>query len=365
MREYDLFIGPQHVGITGNFNVRLTLEGDTVVRAVANPGYLHRGFEKLMEYRLWLMNSTMVCRICVPDPDVNEAGYAMAIDQLMGWEIPERAKYIRTIVLELSRIQGHLLWMGGYAASLGLYMLPHWSIADRDLILELFEKLTGGRVYHIFIWPGGVRWDIPQGFKEQTLKVMDTIESHLKDYDNLLFRNSIYLERTRGIGVIRKEDAIEWGVTGPNLRASGIRADTRVDDPYAAYPYLDFEIPVMDEGDSYARGIIRRIEIEESIKIIRQAFKQMPEGPVSVPLPNPLHWNVPAGDTFAKVESTKGEFGYYAVSTGGTMPRRVHVRGPSYTHGVYVAEHLLPGKNIADVSQILFSLDVCPPDIER
>ena len=374
MREYELFIGPQHPGITGNMMYHLWVDGDTVTKAECNVGYLHRGFEKLMESRLWMQNIPLVCRICVPEPDVNEAAYSMAVEQLMGWEIPDRAKYIRTIVLELARIAAYLMAIGSYAGSIGIYTIPQWSLGDRDYILDIFEQLTGARIYHIYIWPGGVRWDMPAGLPKLIEKTLSYIEKRLELYDDVLFENRIFFDRAIGVGKIPCDKAIEWGVSGPNLRACGYGYDVRKLEPYAAYDEIDFDIvsypdlgkfDTHEAGDVYTRMLIRRLEIEQSIAIIRQALKKMPEGEHILKHPNWLRWKVPAGYAFARVESSKGEFGYFVVSDGGLKPVRVHVRGPSYTHGINVAERLLKGANIADVSQILFSLDVCPPDIER
>ncbi len=374
MKEYELFIGPQHPGITGNMMYHLWVDGDTVTKAECNVGYLHRGFEKLMESRLWMQNIPLVCRICVPEPDVNEAAYSMAVEQLMDWEIPDRAKYIRTIVLELARIAAYLMAIGSYAGSIGIYTLPQWSMGDRDYILDIFEQLTGARVYHIYIWPGGVRWDMPAELPRLIEKTLNYIEERLKLYDDVLFENRVFFDRAIGVGKIPCNKAIEWGVTGPNLRACGYGYDVRKLEPYAAYDEIDFDIvsypdlgkfDAHEAGDVYTRMIIRRLEIEQSIAIIRQALKKMPEGEHILKHPNWLRWKVPEGYAFARVESSKGEFGYFVVSDGGLKPVRVHVRGPSYTHGINVAEKLLQGANIADVSQILFSLDICPPDIER
>ena len=375
MKEFELFVGPQHVGVTGNMMYHLWVDGDTVVKAETHVGYLHRGFEKLMERRTWLMNVALIPRICVPEPDVNEAVYAMAVESLMDWDIPERAKYIRTIVLELARIGAHLFAIGGYAGAIGLYTLPQWAIGDRDYILDLFEQLTGARVYHIYIFPGGVRWDLPDGFLRKLEKVLNYLEERLKLYDEVMFRNEIFFRRAIDIGVIPRDKAIEWGVTGPNLRACGYPYDVRKLDPYAAYPDLDFEIPhypkfgefeAFGHGcDCYSRMVVRRLEIEQSIRILRQVIKKIPEGPYTLKLPNPIAWKVPAGYAYARVESSKGEYGYLVISDGGKMPYRVHVRGPSYTHGINVIEKIAPGLNIADFAPTAFSLDVCPPDIER
>lgn len=365
VREYKLFVGPNHPGISGNYAMNLTLEGDRIVKAKTEGGFLHRGFEKLMEERLFIQNIAIVCRICVPDPDPNEDNYARAIEQIAGIEVPMRAKYIRTMVLELSRMASHLFTFGGHASTTGLYSIANWSIADRDRIMELFEELTGGRVYHIFVLPGGVRRDLPKGFKKRVAEVMDYIESRLPEYDDLCFQNDLLVKRARGIGTMTKDEAIKWGATGPNLRACGVAADVRKDDPYEAYPYLDFDIPTKEEGDALARYLVRRLEIEQSIRIIRQILDDIPEGPVWNKIPNPLKWKVPAGDAYVRAESSKGEYAYYMVSDGGQKPYRVHVRGASVTHGVHILENLLVGSRIEDASQIMFSLDACPPEVDR
>jgi len=364
-REYNMFIGPNHPGIEGNFALKLTVEGDTILKAKTEAGFLHRGFEKLMEERLFIQNIAIVCRICVPDPDPNEENYARAIESIAGIEVPRRAQFIRVLVLELSRIASHLFTFGGHAGTIGLYTMPNWSISDRDRVLDLFEELTGGRVYHIFNMPGGVRRDLPEGFKDRVRKVMDYIEERLAEYDDLFFNNKILLNRAIGIGVLPQDKALEWGATGPDLRAAGFAHDVRKDDPYEVYNELDFEIPTERDSDAYSRLMVRRREIVQSINIVRQVLERMPEGSVWNKQPNPLKWRVPAGDAYVRTESSKGEYAYYMVSDGGVRPYRVHVRGASVTHGVHILEHLLTGARIEDASQIMFSLDACPPEVDR
>jgi len=375
MNEYELFIGPQHPGVTGNMMYHLWVDGDTVTKAECNVGYLHRGFEKLMESRGWMQNVPLVCRICVPEPDVNEMAYSMAVEELMGWEVPERASYLRVMVLELARIAAHLMSIGSYGGSLGIYTIPQWAFGDRDYMLDIFEQLTGARVYHIYIWPGGVRWDMPDDLPKLIEKTLSYIEKRLKLYDDVFFKNRIFFDRAVDIGRIPKSRAIEWGVTGPNLRACGHGYDVRKIEPYAVYEEMDFEVVrypelgdfevLSDGGDAYTRMIVRRLEIEQSISIVRQVLKKIPAGEHLIKQPNWLKWKAPAGHVYKRVESSKGEYGYFVVSDGSDKPVRIHVRGPSYTHGVNVAETILKGANMAGVSQILFSLDVCPPDIER
>jgi NADH-quinone oxidoreductase subunit D len=364
-REYNLFIGPNHPGIEGNFALKLTLEGDTIVKAKTEAGFLHRGFEKLMEERLFIQNIAIVCRICVPDPDPNEENYARAIEALANIEVPRRAQFIRVLVLELSRLASHLFTFGGHAGTIGLYTMPNWTTSDRDRVLDLFEELTGGRVYHIYNMPGGVRRDFPDGFASRVRDVLDYIEGRLPDYDNLFFNNRILRKRAVGIGILPPDRALEWGTTGPNLRAAGFAHDVRKDDPYEVYDELEFDIPTLTDSDAYSRLLIRRMEVVQTIGIIRQILDRMPEGPVWNKQPNPLKWKVPAGDVYVRTESSKGEYAYYMVSDGGVRPYRVHVRGASVTHGVHILENMLVGTRIEDASQLMFSLDACPPEVDR
>ena len=365
--EYELFFGPNHPGIEGNYALKVKLHGDQVVSARADGGYLHRGFEKLMEGRLWVQNIALVPRICVPDPVPMEVCYSSAIEELGGIVVPERAKWLRVLQLELSRIASHLFAFGGHAATTGLYTNMYWGFADRDLILDIFEELTGGRVYHIYNIPGGVRRDIPEGYLDRVTTTIDYIESRLPDYDNLLFSNQVLIQRAKGVGVMSQEQALEWGVTGPNLRATGLPFDVRRDDPYLVYDQLEFDIPTEDAGDAWSRTLVRRKELIESIRIIRQVVKRLPEvrGPIRAPIPNPLAWNLPPGEVYTRVESSKGELAYYVVSTGGDKPYRVHVRGPSSMHAVQVLENLTAHARIEDIAQIMFSLDACPPEVDR
>jgi NADH-quinone oxidoreductase subunit D len=365
--DYELNIGPNHPGIEGNYAFKLRLHGDRVLEGRADAGYLHRGFEKLMEGRLWIQNLAITPRICVPDPVPMEVSYCLAVEDLCGLEVPPRAQYLRVMQLELSRLAAHLFTFGGHAATTGMYTPMFWGIADRDLILDLFEELCGGRVYHIYNIPGGVRRDHPSGWLGRVSDTIDYLESRLPDYDNLMFRNRVFVQRARDCGVMNQEQALTWGVTGPNLRACGLPFDVRRDDPYLVYEELDFAIPTEEAGDAWARALVRRKELFESIRIIRQIVERLPsiDGPIRCPIPNPLAWNVPAGSTYTRVESSKGELAWYVVSDGGERPYRTHVRGPSQMHAVQVLERLATGSRIEDVAQIMFSLDACPPEVDR
>ena len=365
--EFELNFGPNHPGIEGNYAFKVKLEGDIVVDAKADGGYLHRGFEKLMEGRLWMQNIALVPRICVPDPVPMEVCYCLGVEALAGLEVPERAQWLRVMQLEMSRIASHLFAFGGHAATTGMYSPSFWGVADRDLILDLFEELTGGRVYHIYNVPGGVRRDVPPGFLDRLASLLDYMDSRLPDYDNLFFTNHVFISRARGVGAISQEHALEWGVTGPNLRACGLPFDVRRDDPYLVYDQLRFDIPTEDPGDALARNLVRRRELFESMHILRQVIERLPaiKGPIVCPIPNPLAWNVPKGESYTRVESSKGELCFYIVSNGGSKPYRVHVRGPSTMHAVQVLERLAHGSRLEDVAQIMFSLDACPPEVDR
>jgi len=365
--EYELNFGPNHPGIEGNYALKVKLQGDIVIEARADGGYLHRGFEKLMENRLWIQNIALVPRICVPDPVPMEVCYSLAVEDLDDIKVPERAQWLRVLQLELSRIAAHLFTFGGHAATTGMYTPMYWGVTDRDLILDLFEELTGGRVYSIYNLPGGVRQDMPEGFLQRVTQTMDYIDGRLKDYDNLFFTNQVFIRRSKGVGVINQQQALEWGVTGPNLRACGLAFDVRRDDSYLIYDQLDFDIPIEDAGDAWARTLVRRMELVESIRIVRQVIQALPDikGPVRTPIPNPLAWRVKAGDSYTRVESSKGELAYYIVSNGEEKPYRVHIRGPSSMHAVQVLEKLSVGCRLEDVAQTMFSLDACPPEVDR
>ncbi len=365
-RELELIFGPQHLGMVGNFSIKLNVEGDKILKAESVPGYLHRGFEKLMEYRSWIQNFPMVCRINVIEPDSMEMVYAMAVEKLAGIEVPQKANYIRMIVLELARLSSHLFGCWAYANMLGFDTVAQWAMYHRDLILDLFEELTGARVYHIYILPGGVRRDFPKGFKNKILNTLHSIGGHIPDYDATFFNNKLFYKRAKGIGKISLEDAKKMGATGQILRALGMKYDIRKIEPYAFYNKIDFEVPTRTDGDAYSRVWVIRDEMIQSVHIIMQCLEMMQEkGEVWNRLPNPFKWRIPAGETYVRVESSRGELGLYLVSNGEDKPYRVHFRTPSYPHGLVILEKLLKNANIADVGNIMISLYVVAPEIDR
>ncbi|NOZ93682.1 MAG: NADH-quinone oxidoreductase subunit D [Acidobacteria bacterium] len=366
-RRVQLWFGPQHPGITGNMSVQAWLEGDTLTQGITHVGYLHRGFEKLMERRKFIQSFPIVCRICVPEPDTNEYLLAAGLEELAGMtgDIPERGTWIRTLVLEMSRLQMNLMTLGGHIGSMGLGAAPNWLIAVRDYVLDRFEELTGGRIYHMYIIYGGVRRDLPEGFGERMEETLTKIEEKLPLVDNVIFDSSVFRRRTVGVGVVPEEWVDEMSLSGPIVRAMGLPRDIRKDFPYLIYPELDFEVVTTTGSDIYARAWIRRQEIQQSIDLIRQILARMPEGPYCAKLPNMLTWTIPPGQTYVRAEATRGEMGYYTVTDGSDKVRRIHVRGPSFVHGVALLERMIPGTNIADLSPLMVSLQVCPPEIER
>jgi NADH-quinone oxidoreductase subunit D len=358
--------GPQHPGITGNMSLELTVNGDEVVECKTHVGYLHRGFEKLMERRRYIQNFPLVCRICVPEPDFNEYLYAASVEELAGIEVPEKANHLRILSLEMARLASFLMWLGGQAGSFGMGTIGQWTVTHRDYVLDLFEEFSGGRIYHMYIIPGGVRGDLPEGFAEKLENVLRGIDGILDDIGLALFRNSVFKARAKGLGVIQTEMIDRFGITGPNARACGIQRDIRKDQPYLGYETLDFDVITADDSDAYARAWVRFNEMRQSVSLIRQIMRRIPpDGPVHTKLPNVLHWRIPPGATYRRAECTRGEYGYYVVSDGTVHPRRVYVRGPSYTHAVALMEHLAVGTNIADIAGLMVSLHTYPPEIER
>jgi NADH-quinone oxidoreductase subunit D len=364
-RELELYFGPQHLGMVGNFSITLKVEGDRIVKATANPGYLHRGFEKLMELRTWIQNFPMVCRINVVEPDSMEMIYSMAVEKLAGIEVPERAHYVRSVYLELARVGSHLFGLWAYANMLGFDTVAQWAMYHRDLVLDLFEELTGGRVYHIYIWPGGVRRDFPEGFTDRLVDTLHAIGGCVPDYDAAFFENRLFYERAKGIGTVTREEAQEMGGAGQVLRATGMAYDIRKVQPYAAYDKVPWSVPTREDGDAYSRIWVVRDEMIESVHMIFKLLEAMPQGEVYNRIPNPFKWNIPPGEAYVRCESSRGELGLYLVSDGQDKPYRVHFRTPSYPHGLVILEKALQNANIADVGNIMISLYVVAPEIDR
>ncbi len=358
--------GPNHPGITGNMALELTVSGDEVVESKTHVGYLHRGFEKLMERRRFIQCFPICIRMCVPEPDINEYCLATSVEDLGGIEIPEMAKWLRTLVLEMARLVVLLRGVPGQGGTMSLGMGVQWGVYIRDLMIDRFEELTGGRVYHMYIAPGGVRGLLPDGFKERMEDVLKKIDQFAIDIDNLMFSNSVFKKRTIGIGVIKPEWIEQYSVVGPNARAAGINRDVRKDYPYLMYDKLEFEPYVGKDSDIYTRSRVRWHDMQTSVDLIRQIMAKMPKkGDIRAKTPNVLNWKIPKGETYQRLESSRGEYGFYMVTDGSMYPRRINLRGPSYNSAVLLLEKMLVNTNISDVSSMMVSLMTCPPEIER
>jgi NADH-quinone oxidoreductase subunit D len=362
--EYDLYFGPAHPG-SGNFGVKLKVDGETIVKARADPGYLHRGFEKLMEYREPLQNSVLSDRICVLEPLNWNLLHAEAVDELMDIMVPERAQYIRVIMAELSRIQSHIIWYGVFSMGIGFDTGFKLAFGYRDYILDLFELITGGRVYPAgYICPGGVRKDFPDNAKEKILRVLRKIEEMISLEE---MENPLLSSRSKDVGILSEKEAYSIGATGPVIRASGVKTDVRKDEPYEVYNQLDFSIPTRTHGDAYDRYHIGIEEMHESMHLVKQALVNVPQGDFIEPSLKKVKMNrkIPAGEVYVRNELSRGEGAIYMVSTGEKYPYRVKIRGPDFLHMIPLLEHLLKGAQIADVPAIYWSLNVCPADMDR
>ena len=358
--------GPNHPGITGNMSLELTVSGDEVLESKTHVGYLHRGFEKLYERRTWIQCFPTVVRMCVPESDSNEYNLSAGIEELAGIEIPDMAEWLRTLVLELSRLQALLRIVPAQGGTTGLGLGVQWGVYLRDLILDRFEELTGGRIYHMYMIPGGVRGLLPDGFKERLEENLKLVDEFTVSIRRLMLDNAVFKKRTVGVGHIPVEWIDQYGIVGFVGRAAGINRDVRKDYPYLKYDELDFEPAVFKDSDIYTRTKIRWQDMITTVDLLRQIMAKMPKkGEFKAPTPNVLHWELPKGEVYVRSESSRGEYGFYMVSDGSKYPRRINLRGPSYTHAVSLLEKMLVNANISDIGAIMVSLQTCPPEIER
>lgn len=384
-----LNMGPQHPATHGTLRLVLELEGEKVVKAEPHIGYLHSGFEKLGEYKTYNQWITLSDRMNYLSPLCNNIGFAQAVEKLIGLEIPERAKYIRVILAELSRIADHLVWVGTHALDIGAMTAFLYGFEAREWLYDLFEHTTGARLTTSYTRVGGFLKDVPEDFEELVKQFIKKFPKVLKQLHGLLTRNRIWMDRIRGIGYLSKEDAINYGVTGPVLRGSGIDYDVRKNFPYLIYDRLDFEIPVCDDGDVYSRYLVRMEEMAQSLKITEQCIKDFPDGPVNVAdekykLPEkekvyhtieglihhfknvmPGHgFPVPAGEIYDATEAPNGELGFYLVSDGTNKPIRLRVRPPSFVNFAPF-DVLMRGNMVSDAVAILGSLNIIAGELDR
>ncbi|MFZ5631633.1 MAG: NADH-quinone oxidoreductase subunit D [Bacillota bacterium] len=360
-QTYTLNIGPQHPSTHGVFRIILELDGEVVVKATAVPGYLHRGVEKLAEARTYTQIIPYTDRMDYVASMLMNWGYVAAVEKLMGIEVPERAEYIRVIVGELSRIASHQIAVGAYGGDIGALTAFTYTFRDREDILDLLEMVSGSRMTFSYFRVGGVADDFPEEFYPAVKKVLAKIPSWCDEYDGLVTGNEIFQARTKFVGVIPPEVAVNYSLSGPTLRGSGVNFDLRKARPYSVYDRFDFDVPLGQNGDCFDRFRIRIEEMRQCKRIIEQALEQMPEGPIQAKVPKVI--KPPVGDAYAEIESSKGIYGAYVVSDGSPKPYRVHFRRPSFIN-LGILEKLCEGWKIADVIAIFGSIDVVLGEVD-
>ncbi|MBF0153784.1 MAG: NADH-quinone oxidoreductase subunit D [Magnetococcales bacterium] len=385
--NYTLNFGPQHPAAHGVLRLVLELDGEMVVRADPHIGFLHRGTEKLLEHKTYLQGLPYFDRLDYMSPMAQEYPWVLAVERLLGIEVPVRAQYIRVIFAELTRILNHLLFLGAHGLDVGAMTMFIYSFRERERILDISEAVCGARIHAAYFRPGGVAMDLPEGLAEKIQEFVDDFPSKIDEYETLLTGNRIWKQRLVGIGVITPEQALDLGFVGPMLRGSGIAYDLRKAEPYDVYDRLDFDIPVGKNGDCYDRYLVRVEELRQSTRIIRQCLEQMPQGPVrhddfkvSAPyreemksgMESLIHhfklhtegFAVPAGEIYTAVETPKGEMGVYLVADGSNKPYRVKIRAAGFNH-LQAIETMVRGHLLADVTTCLGTIDIVFGEIDR
>ncbi len=382
-----LNMGPSHPATHGVLRIVLELDGELVTKATPDVGYLHRGDEKIAEAMQYNQFVPYTDRLDYLAPLANNVAYALAVEKLMGWELPPRGQAIRVICCELARISSHLLGLGAYAMDVGAMTVFLYTFTEREKIYNLCEQISGARFTTSYTRIGGQTRDLPPEFFPCVRKFLDEFPAKIDESDNLLTRNRIWIERTRDVGVITKENAIDYGLSGPNLRGSGVDHDLRKKHPYLGYQNYDFDIPVGSVGDCYDRYLVRLEEMRQSVRILNQALAKLPDGPINVVDPKNFpptktevltkmeelihHFiihtegpDVPAGEIYFGAENPKGELGFYINSRGGGTPHRLKIRAPSFCN-LSILPALLPGHMMSDVVAILGSLDFVMGECDR
>jgi len=382
-----LNMGPQHPSTHGVLRLLLEIDGETVISLKPDIGYLHTGIEKTCEAKFYQQVVPLTDRIDYLCPLINNLAYVMAVEKLLGLEIPPKAQWMRVLLSELTRINSHLVWLGTHAMDIGAMTVFLYCFREREDVLRLFEMVSGQRMMTSYFRIGGLALEPPLGFFARVKEFADRFPARIDEYENLLTGNPIWLMRTKGVAYLSMEDAIALGATGPTLRGSGVDIDLRRDMPYCSYEKFQFKVPVATEGDVFARYMCRVLELRESIGIVQQALAGMPEGPVKADAPKVVlpdrekmktqmealiyHFKiitegfaVPEGEVYHAVESPRGEMGYYIVSDGTAKPYRVHMRAPSFAN-LQVLQKMCEGRLIADVVAAIGSIDIVLGDIDR
>ncbi len=387
-KEVLLNLGPQHPSTHGVLRLVLEMDGEIVERVDPHIGYLHRGTEKLAESFTYTQIFPLTDRLDYLCPPSNNLAFALAVEKLLGIEAPIRAQYIRVLMAELSRLSGHLLIIGALPMDLGAMTTLLYTMREREMIMDLMEMITGARMHTSFCRVGGVREDLLDEHITKIREFCEIFPNRIRDYERLVAKNRVFLKRTRGIGVITAEDAIDLGLSGPNLRASGVDWDIRRDEPYEIYDRLDFNVITRDEGDCYARWIVRIDEMRESVRLIEQCLDQMPEGPFLIDMPtvafpvdkakvncsmealiqhfdlSAYGFKVPAGEVYSAIEAPKGELGFYIISDGSQKPLRMKVRAPSFVN-LQALFGVRNAKYLADMIAVLGSLDPVMAEVDK
>ncbi|MEJ2772151.1 MULTISPECIES: NADH-quinone oxidoreductase subunit D [unclassified Stygiolobus] len=382
----ELNVGPQHPG-SGHMRIYVKLSGDIIEDIDLDVGYVHRAVEKLSEIRNYMHLIPLVERPAILDSVHMNLGYILALEKILGVDVPERAQYLRSLAAEINRIASHLYGTGILGIFLGHSTAFMWGFGDREVWVEILQALTGARVTNSYVIPGGVRRDLTPAIKEMIEKALAYQRRKIKDWYKIFVNNPNIRSRLENVGVMTNENAIKWGAVGPNLRASGVYYDVRKIEPYAAYSKLDFEIPVYKEGDGYARLLVRFEEVEQSMRMIEQIIKEIPEGNIlsdrffkQIPPTRLKKWwegqkkivfpgyyasfRPPKGEAVSRVEAARGELLYYIVSDGSPKPYRLRIITPSYRM-IYVFKQLAKGARYADLVAIYGSLDYFPPEADR
>jgi NADH-quinone oxidoreductase subunit D len=382
-----LNMGPSHPATHGVLRLILELDGEIITKADPDVGFLHRGDEKIAENMHYNQFVPYTDRLDYLAPLANNVAYALAVEKLMGWELPERGKAIRVLCCELARISAHMLGVGVFAMDVGAMTVFLYTFTEREKIYNLCEQLTGARFTTSYTRVGGQTRDLPAGFEAAVTTFLNELEPVIDEIDKLLSRNAIFIQRTQDIGVISRDEAIAHGITGPNLRGSGVEFDVRKAHPYLDYEKYEFDIPVGTKGDCYDRYLVRMEEMRQSVRILRQVLKNLPGGAINVAEAKGLlpkkekvlmkmeelihHFiiatqgiDAPAGEVYFSAENPKGELGFYINSTGGGVPHRLKIRSPSFLN-LCILSKLLPGHMISDVPAVLGSLDFVMGECDR
>jgi len=380
-------MGPQHPSTHGVLRLVIELDGEIIEKITPDIGYLHRGVEKLSEYRTYHQTIPLTDRLDYLAPMSNNLGYVLAVEKLLGVEVPERAQTIRVILAELTRLKSHLVWIACHALDIGAMTVFIYAFRERELIMSLYEKISGARMTSNYFRVGGLSSEVYDGFERDVREIIDTFPGHIDTYEGLLTKNTIWLNRTIGNGVISAEDAIDYGITGPALRGSGVDWDLRRDNPYSGYEKYKFIVPVGEKCDTFDRYKVRLIEMRQAINIISQAMATLKPGPVLADAPQVCYppkeqvynsieglihhfkiasegFPVPEGEVYQGIEAPKGELGFYLVSDGGNKPYRMRIRPPSFVN-LGAIEKMAKGAMIADLVAVIGTLDIVLGEIDR